>query len=121
MRNSDHPFSDSVRTYLEEACITITYKTEEIRDSVNGVRIPGYLEQMLSRENSENEERLKRKLTRLCNSSKWNDLERIELTTNISSRRLTRMEMQALSLRLKFDVGGDKKIRGLFSHQLQTQ
>ena len=57
----------------------------------------------------EQKEKLKRKLSVLCDNSKWNTVGRTDLITNLSSKRLTNTEQAALSLGLKFDTGTDKK------------
>ena len=48
---------------------------------------------------------LSKKLTILCNKSKWNTIGRPELITNISTYLPTKTEIQALSLGLKFATG----------------
>ena len=56
----------------------------------------------VTRINNNHISKLKSKFMSLCNSSSWNYLNRVDLVENISSTRLSTVETEAFSFRLKF-------------------
>ncbi len=67
--------------------------------------LPPNLSEKLREEEQQQQERLSRKLIKLCSSSEWNRAGRMDLVHNLSDAQLEETEMQALSLGLKFDTG----------------
>ena len=98
-------FSESARIYLDEACEELSNRIEELKNETSETVIPEHLMRRLSREQREQDEKLKRKLIRLCANSSWNSAGKAGLVTNLSDRQLSETEIQALSLGLKFDTG----------------
>ena len=104
------PFKRSAREWLKE-----NIKTQELDleiDKFNikalhkdGVRLPHRIHTELKKIDEKERKRLERKLQRCINKSKWRTAGREDLITNLSSRRLTEVEKEALSLGAKFDTG----------------
>ena len=108
LKNKDHPFSASARAYLEEACADIKDRIYVLRDELKGVRLPRQLQTKLNEFNDKQQTKLKRKLKTLCDTSTWKDAGNVEIVTNLSTRRLSAYEKEALALGFKFDTGRDK-------------
>ena len=108
IKNTSKPFSDTARTYLEEACAEIKDYIYVIKDQRNGVKLTKQHESKLKRLNIEQRNRLQRKLDELCKNSRWKEAGNINIVTNLSSRHLTTYEKEALALGLKFDSGKDR-------------
>ena len=108
MKNASKPFTDTARTYLEEACAEIKDYVNTIKEQRTGTKLTKQHETKLKRLNNEQQNRLKRKLDELCKNSKWREAGNVDILTNISSRQLTEYEREALALGLKFDSGKDK-------------
>lgn len=62
----------------------------------------------MKRINTEQQDRLKRKLADLCHNSTWGDAVKNSKVTNMSSRPLSSDENEALSYGLKYDCGKNK-------------
>ena len=108
MKNSSKPFSDAARAYLEEACAEIKDNIYVLKDQRRGVKLTKRHEEKLKRLNDEQQKRLKRKLDKLCDTSKWKEAGNVDLVHNLSSRELSQYEKEALALGLKFDSGKDR-------------
>ena len=108
MKNGPRPFSNTARTYLEEACAEVKEYIYIIKDQRKRLKLTKEHEAMLKRLNTEQRNRLKRKLDDLCKNSKWKEAGNIGIVNNVSSRQLTTNEKEALALGLKFDSFKDK-------------
>ncbi|XP_076037629.1 uncharacterized protein LOC143023045 [Oratosquilla oratoria] len=108
LTNSEKPFSESARAYLEDSCEVLSNKISELLSEIKGIPLPNNLSSELKRESDEQRENLNRKLTLLCENSRWKTVGRSDIITNLSSKQLTDTEKEALSLGLKFDTGYDK-------------
>ena len=108
IKNGPRPFSNTARTYLEEACAEIKEYIYVIKDQRKGLNLTKEHEAKLKRLNTEQRNRLRRKLDDLCKNSKWKEAGNIDIVNNVSSRQLTTNEKEALALGLKFDSGKDK-------------
>ena len=73
LKNKDHPFSASARSYLEEACTEIKNKIYVLRDELNEVQLPKHLRTKLNEFSDKQRTKLARKLKILCDSSPWKD------------------------------------------------
>lgn len=103
------PFSKSARTYLEECCVSLEYKIQELRDSQLNIQLSDRLKEKLHRQTIIHKNKLQQKLHILCAQSPWKSSGKADLITNLSSRILSDTEKEALSLGLKFDTGADKR------------
>ena len=108
MKNGPRPLSNTARTYLEEACAEVKEYIYVIKDQRKRLKLTKEHEAMLKRLNTEQRNRLKRKLDDLCKNSKWKEAGNIGIVNNVSSRQLTTNEKEALALGLKFDSFKDK-------------
>ena len=104
------PFSKCAFAYLKDACEELSCKIEELRTDDPGTRLSARLTSKLQNERRTQEEKLGRKLKAICDSSEWNKIGRTELIRNLSSRQFSDIEIQALSLGLKFDSGVQKEM-----------
>ncbi|XP_076065238.1 uncharacterized protein LOC143039251 [Oratosquilla oratoria] len=109
LRSDKHPFTESARVYLEEACKNLEDKVNELHHDIDSLALPGWLSRKLAKEYTVQSVKLKRELARLCEVSDWNIVGRLDLVLNLSDRRLSSTEKQVLSLGLKFDIGGNGK------------
>ena len=119
IRHLPLPFTNSARVYVEEACSTLRDDLILKREELKGIAISSENKQELKRLNEEQNVRLNRKLKGLCSDSKWSEVGRSGIITNLSSRDLTDNQKQALSLGLKFDTGKDR--RTLAEHMSKNQ
>ena len=108
LKNNVKPFSDTARAYLEDACSELKNKIYILNDERKGIRLTTHHEELLTRQNKEQRQRLARKLVDICHLSSWKEAGNVDLVTNLSSRSLSDNEKEALSLGLKFDAGRDK-------------
>lgn len=91
--------------YLKEVCEDSSNKIEELRSEDRNAVLPRHLANKLSHENKEQSERLNEKLRQLCANSAWNSAGRVDLVNNLSDKRLSNVETQALAIGLKFNTG----------------
>ena len=99
------PFSEAARTYLAEASQDLNYRIEELQSKASCRPLPRHLDQKLHLNIEKHKANLQRKLHALYDKSKWTEVGRLDLITNLSSRNLSKTEKAALSLGLKFDTG----------------
>ena len=108
LKNKDHPFSSSARSYLEEACADIKDNIYLLRDGLKGISLPAHLRTKLNEFNEKQQANHTRKLKTLCDESAWKVAGNVEIVSNLSSRPLSKNEKEALALGVKFDTGKDK-------------
>ena len=108
MKNGSKPFSDTARVYLEEACSEIKDNIYVLKDQRRGIKLTRRHETKLKRLNEDQPNRLKRKLDKLCYTSKWKEVGNVDLVQNLSTRELSQYEKEALALGFKFDSGKDR-------------
>ena len=80
-----------------------------MKQHLRGLNLDPTLSDRLLKFSQRHHQSLQRKLDSLCSRSKWGQVGRDDLITNISSRDLTAEETEALSLGLKFDIGKDRR------------
>ena len=107
-KSKTHPFGDSARKYLEEACTDLQNKIYELRDEVKGLPLPAELRTKLNDFNDSQKSRLNRKLRTLCENSPWKEVGNADIMTNLSTRQFSDDEKDALALGMKFDSGKDR-------------
>ncbi|XP_076039155.1 uncharacterized protein LOC143024255 [Oratosquilla oratoria] len=103
------PFSNTAREYLKEARETLRNEESMIRSRLKKDHIPHGLVLKIKEEDRIQKAKLQMKLEHLCNNSRWKEVGRHELITNLSSLRLTKTQEEALSLGLKFSTGINHK------------
>ena len=108
LKNKDHPFGASARSYLEEACSQIKDNIYVLREEIQGVQLTNELRTKLNKFNEKQKTKLNHKLKTLCDKSPWKEAGNVEIVTNLSKRPLTNYEKEALALGVKFDTGRDK-------------
>ena len=108
LRNKDIPFSNSAKAYLEDECQSLKEDVILERDRCTGIGLSHQHKEELKKFNTEQQAKLKRKLTDLCRNSMWSEAGRDDLITNLSTRELSSDEKEVLSYGLKFDSGKDR-------------
>lgn len=109
LRNDDMPFTKAARAYLEEACSNLRNQLTLKREDLKGVKLNAQQTECLKKFNTQQQQKLDRKLDSLCRNSKWTSAGRTDLINNMSKRNLTIYEKEALSLGLKFSSGKDQR------------
>ena len=102
--SNDHPFTDTARAYLEDGIKSLK-NSAIILKSRFGEQLPQRLQESLLQGSNKHKESLQSKLVKLCSDSAWQHAGKTSLINNMSKRKLTDVEIQALSLGLKFDTG----------------
>ena len=111
LHHSDKPFSNTAREYLREARETLRYEAEEIKSQLQHVHLPHNMVQKIKEEDRKQKDKLNKKLEHLCRDSRWNNIGREDLITNLSSHTLTQTQKEALALGLKFKTNiNDKRL-----------
>ncbi|XP_076035385.1 uncharacterized protein LOC143021660 [Oratosquilla oratoria] len=103
------PFSNTAREYLKEARETLRNEENMIRSRLKKNYIPHGLVLKIKEEDRIHKAKLQMKLEHLCSNSRWKEVGRHELITNLSSLRLTKIQEEPLSLSLKFSTGINHK------------
>ena len=103
VKSSEHPFPESARADLVEAIARNEDELSLIPD--NDGSIPARLHKRNEAEAKKHQAHLRKKLSRLCEESRWHNVGREDIVTNISNVDLTRDQKSALSLGLKFSIG----------------
>ena len=117
LKEGNHPFKRSARTYLEDACNDLSLKMAELKlSNTSNTHLPHHLIQTLKDMKEQQKIRLDRKLHQLIRDSNWQNIGNPELIHNISSKPLSNTEKEALSLGLKFDTGVKSKTRQALHH-----
>ena len=110
LHHQNKPFSNTAREYLREARETLRYEAEEIKSEIQQLHLPHSMVQKIKEEDQKQKEKLSKKLDRLCRDSRWKNIGREDLITNLSSPTLTQTQ-EALALGLKFKTNiSDKKL-----------
>ena len=109
LREGPHPFKGSARLYLEECIEDLKDRITVLKSTLRGVHLPHHSILRLQQEDERERARHQRKLQTACVTSGWRTAGRRDLISNLSSRNLTDIETEALSLGLKFDVGTTKR------------
>ena len=104
LHSQEHPFTKSARAYLEDGVNTLRNKAT-VLESRSQQALPRHLDERLHHSARRHRQQLDDKLSRLCASSPWKTAGNTGLITNLSSRPLSQVETEALSLGLKFDTG----------------
>ena len=109
LKQSNEPFSKAAKAYMEECC-------QDLKDSLNvllgdreGIMLPHNLVMKLKGVNESQQKSLEKKLQDLCANSPWKEAGNLDIVRNFSSRQMSDIEKEALSLGLKFDSGKDKR------------
>ena len=102
--SDEHPFTDAARAYLEEGIKSLRHRLVVLKSRF-GEQLPRDLAERLLQGSAKHRANLQNKLARLCSSSKWQNAGNPDLINNMSGRALTDIEIQALSLGLKFNIG----------------
>ena len=102
--SEEHPFTNAERAYLEDGFNRLMNEAT-ILESRLQQPLPYYLYERLRRQAGRHRQNLEVKLERLCESSSWKTAGNTGLITNLSSRSLSQVETEALSLGLKFYTG----------------
>ena len=71
--------------------------------------LPHNLVMKLKGVNESQQKSLEKKLQDLCANSPWKEAGNLDIVRNFSSRQMSDIEKEALSLGLKFDSGKDKR------------
>ena len=111
----DHPFPSPVQTYLTECSNLLSIQSSQafeearklgsqLRSIMSNTRAE-ILRADIASFNFQQKERLARQLSSLCANSRWKSMGRPDIITNISSRPLSDVETEVLSLGLKFATG----------------
>ena len=111
----DHPFPPPLKSYLKECRQLLSNQAANTLYEARkmGVQLRGNLPRPaadhirlnVSTSNQDQKHRLARKLDQLCAKSEWKNVGNKNLIVNMSSRELTNIEQEALSLGLKFACG----------------
>ena len=109
LQSSDPPFTETARTYLEEACERLQYEATEIKSTLPSSHLPHALVIKLKEEDEKQRKKLDNKIQELCNRSNWKNAGRRDLISNFSSHTLTPTQEEALSLGLKFSTGLERR------------
>ena len=114
---SEHIFPEYIQLYLKNSIDELKHQHSSTLEQTKILRTQLYNENILSPgletrikrniqdKNDSQAKLLDQKLSTLCRESKWKDIGRPELVTNISTHQLTDTELEALSLGLKFSTG----------------
>ena len=103
--SDSNPFPHSAHLRLKEMIEQVTYEIEALRGNLLGVQMSHQLVLSLKQEYEAQKVTHRRRLEAACVASKWSTVVRDDLVTNLSSKPLTPVQLQALSLGGKFDTG----------------
>ena len=104
LHSKQHPFTNAATAYLEDGVNILQNKATTLQGGFRQ-RLPHYLENQLQRKAERHRQQLQDKLSCLCASSPWKTAGNTDLITNLSSRQLSQVKTEALSLGLKVDTG----------------
>ena len=104
LRSDEHPFTEKARVELEKAVRELEEKVKKAEE-----RTPPKLKERekaeIEAKLAKKERSLRNKLRLLCENSNWHTIGRRELVHNLSNVDLTKDQLSALSLGLKFATG----------------
>ena len=103
--SDSNPFPHSANLNLKEKIEQLTYEIEALRGNLLGVHMSHQLVLSLQHEYESQKVIHRRRLETACVTSRWSTVVRDDLVTNLSSKPLTPVQLQALSLGAKYDTG----------------
>ena len=92
LQQNNKPFSNTAREYLKEAREQLKHEAEDIKSKLHNIHLPHSIIERLKKEDRDKKEKLHSKLDHLCNNSRWRNIGREDLITNLSSHTLTQTQ-----------------------------